>query len=184
MPLDFRTGWVNMDKERKDIIVKEILYWKDNRMLPEHYCDYLLALYTEGNRPKNKARKAKGFYFLNIILLLLIPLSLLFIYFTELSFILQMGLLIFFTITGVSLAIYFTNKGIAPQLPLAVSGLILLLMSVELASHFFPHHNTALYGALMLNCLLWIAAAWKFRQHYFGISGVVGLIIIAISIFI
>jgi hypothetical protein len=173
-----------MDKARKDLIVKEILYWKDNRMLPEHYCDYLLALYTEGNRPKDKARKAKGFYFHNIILLLLIPLSLLLIYFTELSFILQMGLLIFFTITGVSLVIYFTNKGIAPQLPLAVSALLLLLISVEIASHLFPGNNAALYGALMLNCLLWVGAAWKFHLQYFGISGAVGFIIIIISIFI
>ena len=37
-----------MDENRKQIIIKEIGYWKNNKLLPEQYCDFLLALYTEG----------------------------------------------------------------------------------------------------------------------------------------
>jgi hypothetical protein len=37
-----------MDQQRKATIIHEIKYWKDNHLLPEHYCDFLLALYTEG----------------------------------------------------------------------------------------------------------------------------------------
>lgn len=37
-----------MDKQRKETIVHEIKYWKENHLLPSHYCDFLLALYTEG----------------------------------------------------------------------------------------------------------------------------------------
>ena len=40
-----------MDQQRKAIIIHEIKYWKDNHLLPEHYCDFLLALYTEGTGP-------------------------------------------------------------------------------------------------------------------------------------
>ncbi|MCS0823668.1 hypothetical protein NX029_06770 [Cytobacillus firmus] len=41
-----------MDENRKKVIVNELLYWKKSRMLPDRYCDYLLALYTEGSQPK------------------------------------------------------------------------------------------------------------------------------------
>ena len=48
-------------KVRKQIIINEIIYWKKNRMLPEHYCDFLLALYTKGNglqdQSKNRFKK-------------------------------------------------------------------------------------------------------------------------------
>ncbi|MGM0523072.1 MAG: hypothetical protein ACQER2_03360 [Bacillota bacterium] len=40
-----------MDQQRKATIIHEIKYWKDNHLLPEHYCDFLLALYTEGTGP-------------------------------------------------------------------------------------------------------------------------------------
>ncbi|SEN55813.1 hypothetical protein SAMN04488134_101355 [Amphibacillus marinus] len=38
-----------MDKQRKITIINEIHYWRENRLLPSHYCDFLLALYTEGS---------------------------------------------------------------------------------------------------------------------------------------
>ncbi|MEM5592255.1 hypothetical protein AAHH67_11950 [Niallia circulans] len=55
-----------MQDQRKTIIVKEIAYWKENKMLPEHYCDYLLTLYTEGNGvEENTISKKEGVsYFL------------------------------------------------------------------------------------------------------------------------
>ena len=45
---------------RKDLIVNEIQLWKQANMLPEHYCDYLLALYTEGDvMEQSDQKKAK-----------------------------------------------------------------------------------------------------------------------------
>lgn len=37
-----------MAEERIRIILKEIHHWKQNRLLPEVYCDFLIALYTNG----------------------------------------------------------------------------------------------------------------------------------------
>ena len=48
-----------MDKNRKEIIVKEIEYWEENRMLPAHYCQYLLTLYTEGKGKENFKKHIK-----------------------------------------------------------------------------------------------------------------------------
>ncbi|MET3290090.1 UNVERIFIED_CONTAM: hypothetical protein ABID98_002660 [Brevibacillus sp. OAP136] len=39
-----------MEDQRKKIIVKEIEHWRKNHLLPEHYCIFLLNLYTEGER--------------------------------------------------------------------------------------------------------------------------------------
>ena len=36
-----------MNESRKQIIINEIGYWKKNQILPEQYCDFLLALYTK-----------------------------------------------------------------------------------------------------------------------------------------
>lgn len=41
-------GANTMTNPRKKIILNEILFWKQNKLLPEHYCDFLAALYTEG----------------------------------------------------------------------------------------------------------------------------------------
>ncbi|GAA0362701.1 hypothetical protein [Bacillus horti] len=46
-----------MDQKTK-VVIQEIKYWKKNKLLPEHYCDFLLALYTEGseNIPEEKTK--------------------------------------------------------------------------------------------------------------------------------
>ena len=44
-----------VDEQRKITIINEIRYWKDNHLLPEHYCDFLMALYTEGEQDKADA---------------------------------------------------------------------------------------------------------------------------------
>ncbi|MCG7345110.1 hypothetical protein MHZ92_13270 [Sporosarcina sp. ACRSL] len=38
-----------MNVQRKKIIMAEINYWKQNKLLPEHYCDFLITLYTQGD---------------------------------------------------------------------------------------------------------------------------------------
>jgi hypothetical protein len=78
--------------DRKEITIQEIEYWKSSKLLTEMYCDYLLTLYTKGDR--NFSKKRRGPLFL--LLLSLFPITYLFIYFTELSFHLQMLIKSFF----------------------------------------------------------------------------------------
>ncbi len=40
-----------MQDQRRKIIIAEIETWRKNHLLPEHYCIFLLNLYTEGDRP-------------------------------------------------------------------------------------------------------------------------------------
>ena len=40
--------------------MNEIKFWKQNKLLPEHYCDFLMTLYSEGNQHEEIEGKAKN----------------------------------------------------------------------------------------------------------------------------
>ncbi|MFC8563584.1 hypothetical protein [Peribacillus frigoritolerans] len=46
-----------MDEMRKKIIIQEINSWRESRMLPEQYCNYLLALYGQDEIPPSKSNE-------------------------------------------------------------------------------------------------------------------------------
>ncbi|MGG3884438.1 hypothetical protein [Brevibacillus panacihumi] len=48
-----------MDDQRKGTIIAEIENWRRNHLLPEHYCIFLLNLYTEGERPASSSTPVK-----------------------------------------------------------------------------------------------------------------------------
>ncbi|WP_313798246.1 hypothetical protein [Cytobacillus sp.] len=175
-----------MNENRKNIIINEILSWKKARMLPEQYCDYLLALYTEGNQQKisKKGIGSGGFWKNHYLFILLLPLTLFLIHFTELSITLQMPVFILFVLMGVIFTIYFSKKGILLQIPMIVSALILLLASVEFFSSMYPEKPVFLYFNLIINCLLWLLYGWKLKQPAFAISGILGLVLLIIYIFV
>jgi hypothetical protein len=171
-----------MNEHRKNIIIKEILYWKENRMLPEQYCDFLLTLYTEGNRPKEQEnwRLTKRMRFQNVLYFLLISFSLFVIYFTELSFILQMAFVAIFVLVGLAGIYYFSRKNMSYQFPFIALALILLFSSVEIVSGVFPKSQLPLVIVVILNCVLWYIAGWKLKLLYFKISAYLGFIIVII----
>lgn len=172
-----------MDENRKQIIIKEIGYWKKNKLLPEQYCDFLLALYTEGtglNEKSNKSKNRKKVF----LWLLTIPIIVFIVYFTELSLILQIVFAIVFILIGIYLTFYLKRNGLLFHIPLIISALLLLYVSVELTLTSFPKSTIILYSILMFNCLIWLVGGWKFKQIYFTISGVLGLLLITISMMI
>ncbi|MEH6940009.1 hypothetical protein V7056_19515, partial [Bacillus sp. JJ664] len=103
-----------MDQQRKQIIIKEIKFWKENRMLPEQYCDYLLSIYTEGELRDNS--QVFGYHklwaLLGVLPILMIPFVTYILYFTELS--LNLQILIFlsvFVFLGIN-AVLLTSKNL------------------------------------------------------------------------
>lgn len=170
-----------MDESRKQIIIREIAHWKKNRLLPEHYCDFLLALYTEGNGLHEKKNRFERKYLL--FLLLFIPVIMFLLYFTELSLILQMVFSIILIFIGIYLVLLFLKKGLLFQIPLIVSALILLFVSAKITLNLFPGNYISLYTVLGLNCLLWLVSGWKLKQLYFTISGILGLFLLVGSLF-
>ncbi|MCE4047018.1 MULTISPECIES: hypothetical protein [Bacillaceae] len=172
-----------MKDNRKTVIIQEILYWKKNKMLPEHYCDYLLTLYTEGNRMKEEELPKQKHIISSAIFLLFIPITVGFLYFTELSFILQMAISLIFLIITAAGIFYYQVKGLGNDIPVTVAAFIVLLFSVKAVLHFFPEKIIFLYIILTINCLLWFIGGRKFKLVYFTISSYIGFLLLAVLVF-
>ncbi|WP_445490374.1 hypothetical protein [Niallia sp. 03133] len=173
-----------MDLDRKKIIVKEIVYWKENRMLPAHYCDYLLSLYTAGNQSMEKETNKKIGGLFHILFLLLIPLTTVLLYFTELSFILQIAISqIFLTFCLIGLYFY-KKKTKSIDIPVVAAALIVLLTSVYVVLRIFSHDFIFLSIVLLFNCIIWFIAGRKFKLLYFTISSCIGFVLVCSLFFI
>ncbi len=168
-------------QSKKEIIISEIQIWKQTKMLPEQYCDYLLALYTggEGTGEPDK-RSVKNKFLLKDFLFSIcsVSISLFVIYFTELSIVLQTAILASFVglLTGVG--IYYTKKQLSPLLLYCSSASILLLASIEIVEGLFGGSPFPLYITLFLNCLMWIGVGVRWKMSYFTWSGSVGVVLL------
>ncbi|ANB56420.1 putative membrane protein [Anoxybacillus sp. B7M1] len=177
-----------MDEKRREIIVREIEYWKRSRLLPEQYCDYLLALYTEGDRSsaQTAVRRAGAWLHIFFILLicLLLPISVLAIYFTELSFVLQMLLLSFFILLCFIGIWKWRKEARLVHLPLIIGAFLVFLASVHLSDYYFPKNKPISALVIFLNCALWLVFGLRMRLLYLTISGVVGIALLIGSFFV
>jgi len=172
-----------MKENRKQIIINEITYWKKNRLLPEHYCDFLLAIYTEGNGLQEEQKIKLQWLRKELFLLLIIPIMMVLLYFTELSLILQLVIVIILILLGIYLTAFYKKKGLLFQIPLIVTALSLLFASVKITLTLFPDNIIGLYTVLGFNCFVWLAGGWKFKQLHFTLSGLLGIILLGLSFF-
>ncbi|WP_088102502.1 hypothetical protein [Halalkalibacter urbisdiaboli] len=175
-----------MDPKRKNIIIHEIHYWKKSKLLPEHYCDFLLSLYTEGeveegnkSSTKSLVQRSKAI-FLFIAVQLLLVMSVLVIYFTDFSFIMQMILGFIFSV----LVFYIATKTLQSMRKLAVfymltGALILFLLTVHGVVTYTNNNQNALAMAVMIHCGIWIIVGLKWRMSYFSIGGGLGILVLA-----
>ncbi|SFA95817.1 hypothetical protein SAMN04488577_1747 [Bacillus sp. cl95] len=177
-----------MNENRRKIIVKEIEYWKQSHMLPEQYCNYLLALYTEGEGETQTDQKKHSILTRNaisyLIHLLILSISLFVIYFTELSFILQMGILTSLLVVSISLFFYYIRIRNKNHFAIISTLLLLLVTTVEAGSAVQAHKALVLYAITLVNCLLWMGLGKNLKLIYLSVSGVAGLILLVISIFV
>ncbi|MBB6454302.1 membrane-associated HD superfamily phosphohydrolase [Salirhabdus euzebyi] len=173
-----------MNQERKKVILDEIQYWKSNRLLPKEYCDFLLALYTQGEGVKTNA-KQKSFLSNNIFLLLdilllliLLPVSFLIIYFTEINIGLQMAIIFLFLLISITHFYFFNKKNsIYSQLALIVTLLILFLVTVFVSQRYVLI-DFVVYATVSLNCMLWILIGMLKKYYYLVAGGLIGLLML------
>ncbi|ATP39484.1 hypothetical protein CSE16_05145 [Solibacillus sp. R5-41] len=176
-----------MSNPKKQIIMNEITFWKQNKLLPEHYCDFLMTLYSEGNNneeisgnakkainPVIKRRKWSIASIFPVIALL----------FTVLLFTIQYEWVVvaiagIFAASCLVGAFYFAkrNKLLATMLQLAVA-LLMLGISVKISMTYFAGNNNMLFALLITNCILWLISGIMLKITYFTISGVIGFCII------
>ena len=189
MLFKYLRGVLKMNDHRKKIIISEIKYWKEKKLLPAHYCDFLIMLYARGNESEeeevavsnsilSKEDKKKTMIPVGILLL---------------ATLLSAGLLtvdkypiLLLGLSGVCVMIFL----LYPMLNLAIrrstglpliyisSAMLLLIMSLKLWTTFFNEQPMLLIGLLIVNCSLWLFAGRFLKQLYFTISGSVGLLLI------
>lgn len=174
-----------MNSSRKEIIISEITYWKQHHMLPEHYCDFLLALYTEGEISANKKGRDKNVWKNSLIIFLILTalgLSVFVIYFTEFNFVLQTMILTSFVVLLLLFGIYYTKKEYWYTFFYIGTAIQLLLLSVFLNDKLFHNGAGTLCAMIIVNCILWILTGWKLKLYYFIFSGIIGIIVLVIYI--
>ncbi|MEK4024604.1 hypothetical protein [Sporosarcina sp. FSL W7-1283] len=180
-----------MTKEKKQIIISEIRYWKQNKLLPEHYCDFLITLYAQGEDPdemvikessalhkEKKQLRTKQLMILLISLLLagLVSVAMFLLKEYPIATLLAATVLslLFLVISSGKL---FIKKGFAPFLYISMA-FLLLMMSLKIWTAFFNGETTLLIGLLVLNCSLWLFTGRLMNLLYFTISGSLGLLTI------
>lgn len=179
-----------MEQERKDIIIREIKYWREHSLLPEHFCDFLLTLYTEGdemNDPTSGTSKfsnLKAMYALMGVHLLL-ALSVVVIYFTDFSFLMQIaiGIICMAIVLYIAKKFIVNNKGFA-HLFYLVGAIILFLVLVHITVTMFPDERIPLVVTVILNCIGWVAIGYRFAIKYFLIAGISGILLLFIFAFL
>ena len=169
-----------MDENRKKIIINEITFWKESRLLPEQYCDYLLAFYSEGKdeSPSIKRSRKRIFNLLCALVISLVICALFVNYFTEIPALMQMGLYSFFLVSAAGCLYLLTKKGGAISIPMAAAAVILLLWTVRAWELYASGNEVYLYIGLLLNCLIWYMAGKKYKQAYFVIAAIMGTLAI------
>ncbi|WJY28490.1 MULTISPECIES: hypothetical protein [Sporosarcina] len=177
-----------MNPQRKRIIISEIQYWKKNRLLPEHYCDFLITLYAQGESEGQEEMKAETSVLEKerspvsgrLILLLLAAGGL--------------GAVLFFVkshplaaiaatclFTAMLLVRLMTSKAVRNSLlpfTYIIAAFLILGLSLKVWFSYFEGETMLLLGLLMLNSILWLFAGRLLKLMYFTISGSAGLLMI------
>ncbi|MDT8861770.1 hypothetical protein N0O92_16275 [Alkalihalobacillus sp. MEB130] len=167
-----------MDKNRKEIIINEIQHWKATKLLPEHYCDFLLTLYTEGDQDVGKSNKKQTglnqLWFTFLIVHVSFLLTILVIYFTDFLLVMQMAFVVILTAAIWIIASKSTNQLVSSYYFMLIA-LIFFLFSVEIAVLFFETSYSIPYLTI-IHCIAWIIIGWRFSLRIFLLAGVLGLV--------
>lgn len=177
-----------MPNTRKKIVLNEILFWKQNKLLPEQYCDFLMTLYSEGDElaeeihyKKSVKEQEKKFKFLKILLVIMVAFGLFASLFMASNtwvtpiIILSAIVAMFFIIAS----FVYVRKKVSFTPILQVSAALLIFgLSVKCATEYFPENQVILIALLISNCLLWLLTGFKYKLVYFTLSGVIGLVVI------
>lgn len=178
-----------MNEQRKKIIISEIKYWKQKKLLPAHYCDFLITLYARGERHEEEQvkistsvlsrEKKHQNWLITICLLLTVGMS------TSLFIVEQSPLFLMAVSALILLALLLYpifNQAIRQSTTLPFfyisSAMLLLAISFKLWSTYFSEQPILLMGLLLLNCALWLLTGRLLKLLYFTLSGAAGLLFI------
>ncbi|MCK1998980.1 hypothetical protein MPH47_17425 [Psychrobacillus psychrodurans] len=178
-----------MSLQRKQIIMNEISFWKKNKLLPEHYCDFLLALYAQGENNGDEqtenaskavlAKKQKTKVILYTIVGLLTAILLASLFVASTAIFIPIILVAIAILSFLYIAIKLVkNKSVMAPLLFVFSALLLLALSFKVWDIYFGDNPLLLIGLIFGNCLLWLFSGLLMKLIYFSISGILGILLI------
>lgn len=180
---------LDMSLQRKQIIMNEIAFWKKNRLLPEHYCDFLLALYAQGENQENEqvenaskavlAKKQKNKVILYTVVGLMTAILIASMFVVTTAIFIPIILVAIAILSFLYIAINLVkNKSVMAPLLFVFSALLLLALSFKVWDVYFGDNPLLLIGLIFGNCLLWLFSGLLLKLVYFSISGILGLLVI------
>ncbi|CDO01871.1 hypothetical protein BN988_00318 [Oceanobacillus picturae] len=168
-----------MSEDRIATIVREINYWKEHHLLPDIYCDFLLALYTNGEgvtETENNAKKRHKNSLQIILVSILLPFSFYVIYFTQVELFLQLGmLLLFLCYSGWTYASMKNRYNALYHAGLITSLFLIFLITLTLGK-LFQFHNIYTSLFFTVNFCSWILIGRRQRLKYLVFTGIVALL--------
>ncbi|MGM8364605.1 hypothetical protein ACLIBG_03880 [Virgibacillus sp. W0181] len=175
--------------QRKEVIIKEIKYWKAHNLLPRHYCDFLLALYTKGDYEvdeleNNDNDKVEWLFLLQIFfLVIMIPISFSIIYFSALHFIWQVCMLILFLMAAYWSIVSYKKHSYKHYYNLAVFIFLCLIMMlcIKIINAFFLN-QLFLYIVMFINLFSWLIIGYYKRSLFISVGGIIGAILLIVYI--
>lgn len=181
----YTSGGMTVQEEKKETILNEIAFWKTNKLLPAHYCDFLTTLYTGGDDDSDQQEEAvirqplskAWLLYSAAALLAMIIIAMMYIFSAQ-----YVAIPIAMSVLAIAVIIYMafqeTTTKVMQTLAFAVVALLLFALSVRIASMFAPGNIWVMYSVLVANCVMWLLLGTKMTLTYFTISGYLGLAII------
>lgn len=169
-------------ENKKQVIIKEILYWQENRLLPEQYCKFLLNLYREGEEGFNKSTPKKSIPLKQMFLTTVVSLFLFFsvlilIFFQSYTLPVQSCILIGMNIFLYGLAIWFKKKqNNMFHIALAIASLMMLFSTVWIGLGIGVD-QTLLMLLLIFVLLIWFLMGVIMHSSYMMGISLVGMLI-------
>ncbi|WCK53454.1 hypothetical protein PP175_19230 [Aneurinibacillus sp. Ricciae_BoGa-3] len=180
-----------MDEQKKKVILGEIDYWRRSHLLPAHYCDFLLNLYTEGAKDDTSASKSiveaaasadslPAFAFprfekkwLAIIPAVAVVLYLAF-HFTDFTMTMQMAILAILTAVSYILAFVGDKSSIYRHIFLGTASVMLAVSGMYILNHY-KYGVFYLISYLTLCCVIWLATGIAANKRYISFIALLGL---------
>ena len=179
-----------MSNQRIQIIIQEINYWKEHKILPDMYCDFLLALYTKGEHETEVSIKGRGdtsglFSILQLTIEFFILLLVVVVINTQhishsfqaiFLFLSLLGMLWLFKLLSGNRDIYF-------HLSLAILLVNFFLVTVFLGNQYI-HLEWINSIIVIFNFICWLFIGYKYKLKYLQITATFLMIFTTFYIFL
>ncbi len=171
-------------EQKKSVIIQEILYWQKNHLLPDHYCQFLLNLYCEGEGAEetNSSQRSKKVSWKMGLLSLLISFVLLGLFmlvtqFQSFPLYVQGAILGFFSLfLYIGTYIMRLRNSDRYHLTLGVASLSLLFTTLWVSQGLDLKANTV-FLTLVVVLILWLVSGILFQAHYVVLITIVGFML-------